>query len=127
MFMTLPLTGKLVILKGWKGSHNVSNTGDASLYYDGRAVTMSLTADSRNTTKEYPPKLENNLPELKRLGELAVCSSFPYVKVSGYERALHVGVGNDTQNEPDTVRKSLKPSDPRYVFHMVVDDLGNVK
>ena len=69
--------------------------GEESLYYEGRAVKVSLMEDPTVKTLGNIPKASF----LSRLSQLAVCAGFPYVEL--HEDYVELGVDPDVPYTPE--------------------------
>lgn len=64
--------------------------GDTSLYYEGRAARLAITAAFPNASAD----VETDRTLLSRLSQLATCSGLPFVKM--FEDYVEVAVEVDT-------------------------------
>ena len=86
---------KLHVLEAWNEPNSQypdGKYGEESLYYEGRAVKVSLTTDP---TGKSPKGSLTSQAFLPRLSQLAVCAGFPYVEL--HNEYLELGVDPDLQ------------------------------
>ncbi|KAK3589129.1 hypothetical protein CHS0354_017095 [Potamilus streckersoni] len=94
-----------------------------SLHHEGRAAYVAITTEIPENGN-YTPEIENATNIYKRLGQLAVCSEFPYAVYNPQRNALHLAVKKEV--EPSINDSSQLELDPKQMFHKAITNTLSV-
>ncbi|KAL3857350.1 hypothetical protein ACJMK2_012026 [Sinanodonta woodiana] len=117
---------RLVILEAFDepdSGHSDGKYANISLHHEGRAVYVAITTEM-SEDGNHSTEIENTTKVYKRLGQLAVCSEFPYVVYNPQRNALHLAVKKEV--ELSINESSQSELDPKQIFHKAIENTFSV-